>query len=381
MLRKLLCIMLALMLAGMPLVLAEEDELSEDLFIESPMPDEPVVIEGDFIRVTSEYLPSDDLTRYTAELINAPAFADGTAVTAEDLLFSLYVYLDPDCPVDHSIQSAPVPGLESYRRQISGQRLTEAAETLAAIHAAGEDHIHSDSDAWTAEHQSAYWTLHGEYLAACEAEFINCARAIVDYCADMPVLNPESAFGCSAEDVLADEGLRIAHAMQQWGYASADDGVLTSNTGKLWYLSASAPALDDFVHELSAAYNGDLAACWAVESTGTYTPDLPDLKGSFMELFLGSERDFVPSVSGIRLISDAVLEIDLQGIDMYSAGTLFGLPVLSLAQLGDADQWSPEEGLYGHPFGDMSCIGDADTLSAAIENAPILLEYSDEIIF
>lgn len=383
MLRKLFCFMLAalMMLSCPTLVLAEEDELSEELFIERPIPDEPVVIEGDFLRVTSEYIAESDLTRCTAELIGDPAFSDGTAITAEDMLFSLYIYLDPGCPVANDIQSAPICGLESYRKQVSEDRLTAASETLAAIHAAGANHVHSESDSWTADLQASYWTLHDEYIAACEAEFIHCAQAIVDYCAEIPVSNPERTFGRTAEEVLADDGLRIAHAMQQWGYAFANDGVLTSASGKLWHLNTAAPTLDDFVDELSLAYGGDLAACWAVESTGTYTPILPDVKSSFAELCLGGERDSVPSVSGIRMIGDTVLEIDLKGIDMYSAGILFGQPVLSLANLGNAELWIPENGLYGHSFGDLSGVGDADALTAAIESAPVLLEYHDEIIF
>lgn len=381
MLRKLILLTLSaiLMLTGLPFSCAEED-FSDDLTIENVPPEEPLVTEGEFIRVTAEYQPGDDLTRYTAELINDPSFEDGTTITARDLLFSLYVYLDPAYPL--FTYSDPIPGLESYRKQVSAERLNAAAETLSAIHEAGADHIWSESDGWSEEHHIAYWQLYAEYMAACESEFVNCAQAIVDYCAAALPSDVQGKFGRGSADIAANEGLRVAYAMQQWGYASSVDSVLTArHSGTVWNLDQSSPTVQDFANELSLAYGGDLGACWAIESTGDYYPLLPDIERQFTDLFLGDAKDSILSVTGIRMTGENTLEIDLQGIDMHSAGLLFDLPVLSLEQMGDAEQWSPENGLYGHAFGDLSPLGDTDAIVAAVQSAPVLLEYSDEILF
>lgn len=384
MFRKLLLLTLTalLMLTGIPFACAEDD-FSDDLIIENVPPEEPVVTEGEFIRVTADYQVDGDLTHYTAQLINDPTFPDGSALTAKDLLFSLYVYIDPACPL-----SAPgdalsgIPGLESYQRQVSAEHLKAAAESMSAIRAAGADHVWTESDDWTDTLQTAYWQLYSEYLTACEAEFPRCAQAIVDSCAAMLESDARGAFDRSSAEIAADEGLCVAYAMQQWGYASSVGNVLTAkHSGTTWSLDSAKPTVQDFADELSLAYDGDLGACWAIESCGTYSPTLPDLEQQFTDILLGETKDSVPSVSGIRMTGEDTLEIDLTGIDTHSAGRLFGQPVLSLEQLGDAEQWSPEDGQYGHTFGDLSALGDAAAIENAMQSAPVLLESDDEITF
>lgn len=360
MFRKLLLLILSamLLLTG----LAEND-----LTIENLPPDEPVVTEGPFLRVQTEYDVETNLTRYTARLINAPTFPDGAPITADDLLFSLYVYLDPGYTAETDLSSLPIPGLESYRRQVSSERLNAAAEAMTAIRAAGANHIWTAEDPWSEPLHAAYWSLHEEYSAACEKEFPRCAQSIVDYCAEMLAFDPQGAFGYTAEEIAADEGLRVAYAMLQWGYATADGNLLTARrSGLSWPLEAGKPSLDDFVTELSLAYDGDLGACWKVESTGMYEPELPDVDEAFLLQYLGDARDSVTSISGIRSTDDHTLEIDLEGIDMHAAEILFGQPILSLKAQGDDVQWSPDAGSYGHPFGNLSSIKSFD--------GPILLE-------
>lgn len=374
MLRKRLLMTLAMLLviSVLPIGWAEED-INEDLIIDTVAPEEPVITEGEFIRVTAEYLAGENITRHTAELINNPTFSDGSPLTAQDLLFSLYVYLDPGYPL-FNIYRYLIPGVESYEKQISPERLTEANEIFTAIEAAGEDHVWSESDDWTQEHQNAYLALCKEYSAACEAEFPQCAQAIVDACMDMLTTDMRGAFGRGSDEIAIDENLHVAYAMLQWGYADADGSILTARySGAVWNLEEQQPTVNDFASELSLAYRGDLSACWAIETTGTYEPALPNVKEQFIADYLGDQKDSVTSISGIRLIDESTIQVDLEGIDMH--GSPFNLRVLSLSAVGDLEKWSPETGLYGHDFGDVSDI------EAAGFDGPILLEGSDEIIF
>lgn len=376
MVRKLLSLLLSaiLLLTGFSGCFAEQDDFDRNE-LEIYIPTEPIVTEDRFIRVSAEYLPDANLSRYTATLMNAPTFVNGSPVTAKDLLFSLYVYLDPGYPQFLYMRYLPIAGLESYLLQASEERLSAAAETMTAIAAAGKDHVFSADDPWTDALQTAYWNLHDEYVAACELEFIHCADAIVDYCAqNMLAFDSRGAFGRAPAEIAEDEGLHIAYAMVQWGYATADGNLLTGKrSGAVWNLDETQPSLEDFVNELSIAYEGDLAACWAVETTGSYTPMLPDVEQQFLEIYLGNEKDSITSVSGIRMIDDTTIEIDLVGVNIREAGTLFGMPVLSLAACGDAEQWAPESGLYGHAFGQIPDFKNPE--------GPILLEVPSENIF
>lgn len=378
MLRKLLLLTLTavLILTGTLACWAEEDdEINEDLIIETVAPEEPVITEGQFIRVTAEYLAEEGITRHTAELLGNPTFSDGTPLTAQDVLFSLYVYLDPGYSMETALNELSIVGLESYRLQIPEDQLTAAREIMPAIKAAGEDHEWTDADGWSKEQQADFWKLHEEYAAACEVEFPKCAQAIVDYCANMLETDTRGAFGFTSDEIAADEDLRVAYSMMQWGYADAEGSELTSrNSGTVWNLKAEKPTVQDFANELSIAYDGDLAACWAIESTGTYEPELPNLADEFAAAYsIAIEIGTIGSASGIRMVDESTLEIDLEGINMHAS--LFSWPVLSLNAVGDMEKWSPESGLYGHDFGDVSAI------EAAGFKGVMLLEVSDEIIF
>ena len=78
------------------------------------------------------------------------------------------------------------------------------------------------------------------------------------------------------------------------------------------------------------------------------------------------------SYNSYVLLDEQTLQVDLSAMDVGSSGALFGIPVLSLEAAGDAQQWDPDAGLYGHPFGDVSgvdtqggvtlYVSDSDTL-------------------
>lgn len=338
--------------------------------VENVIPTQPIVVEGEHIRVTSVYDPETGETLYTAELTGDPVFPDGTAVTAQDLLYSLYVYLDPGCTVQTPLSKLDILGLESYVRQVSQARLDEARATLEAIRAAGEGYERDDGDGWSQELQDAYWALQNAYAAACERKFPRCAQAIVDYLA--PGEGSSGAFDMTAEEIAADEGLKVAYAMLNWGYAAYNGGILTGRRSHtVWNLAeGERPSVEDFAHELDLAYVGDLGRCWAVESAGGYEPDLPDVEAEFLSACLGDARDEVTSIAGIRMADDRTLEVRLSGVDLREAAALFGQPVLSLNASGDPTLWNPQAGSYGHPFG--------DTAKAEESSGIALLEAEDD---
>ncbi len=364
MIRRLLTLILSAALLLLPLCHAEDDFLASAI-IENVPPSEPIITESAAIQVTAEYIPETNQTRYTAIL------TENSPVSAQDMLFTLYVHLDPGC--ESPLAALDIPGLESYRRQTNAERLSTAAEAMSAIHAAGPDHARTDADPWTQGLQDTYWSLRTAYDDACAREFPACAQAIVDYC-DQMLAGSRGAFGMNADAIAQDDGLRIAYAMLQWGYADAEDALLTGRrSGKAWQLTEQTPAIQDFVHELSLAYDGDLGACWKIETTGTHEPILPSVDEPFLDAYLAEAQDSIPRIEGIRLIDDRTIEVLLTGINMREAGILFAQPVLSLSQQGDAELWNPEEGLYGHPFGDVSGID--------LTQGSILLEPAGEITF
>ena len=346
MLRKLFSLMMSslMLLCGIMPAMAESFEVRKEA------PSEPIETDAEFVHISCAYDAASNRSVYTLTL------KDGAPVTARDLLFTYYVYLDPGYSGDTALSDMAIPGARSYRMQYDQERLNAALEQLAAIRDAGEDHVWSESDGWTAETQDAWWTLYDEYLAACAEGFPALAQEIVDYC----IANVRDALDHTAEEITASENLKVAFSMVQWGHASYENGRLTTKHSRtVWdVVSGILPTLEDYAEELRQVYAGDLARAWSIEcpNSNAVMPKLPDVESAFIAAVLGDEHDEVTSIEGIRLIDDVTIEIALEDIDMRSDGVLFGMPVFRLAECGDEAQWSPESGQYGHPFGDVSAV-------------------------
>lgn len=74
--------------------------------------DEPVVVK-DYKIVTAE---DDSYTEYYFIIKNGIKFSDGTPLTIKDVLFNLYVYLDPVYTGSSTIYSTDIVGLQAYRQ-------------------------------------------------------------------------------------------------------------------------------------------------------------------------------------------------------------------------------------------------------------------------
>ena len=82
----------------------------------------------------------DDTTVYTFVIKNGIRFSDGQPLTIEDILFNMYVYLDPVYTGSSTMYSTDIVGLQNYRTQTLGSGSTGADDALAAAAAgrAGE---------------------------------------------------------------------------------------------------------------------------------------------------------------------------------------------------------------------------------------------------
>ena len=346
MLRKLFSLTMAalMLLCGVIPAMAESFEVKKEA------PAEPIETDAELVHISCAYDAASNRSVYTLTL------KDGAPVTARDMLFSYYVYLDPGYAGGVDLTGLAIPGARSYRTQYAQERLNAALEQLAAIRDAGEDHVWSEADGWTAEAQSAYWALYGEYLAACEEGFPALAQEIVAYCA----AQVRDALDHTAEEISANENLKVAFSMVQWGHALYENGRLTTKYSRtVWDVASGIlPTVADYADELRQVYAGDLALAWSIEcpSSDAVMPGLPDVESSFIAAVLGDDHDSIAAIDGIRLIDDTTIEVALEDIDMRSDGALFGMPVLRLDECGDDAQWSPESGQYGHPFGDVSGV-------------------------
>ncbi len=73
----------------------------------------------------------DDTTVYTFVIKNGIKFSDGQPLTIEDVLFNMYVYLDPVYTGSSTMYSTDIVGLQNYRTQTLGSGSTGADDALS----------------------------------------------------------------------------------------------------------------------------------------------------------------------------------------------------------------------------------------------------------
>ena len=74
---------------------------------------------------------NDDTTVYTFVIKNGIKFSDGHPLTMEDVLFNMYVYLDPVYTGSSTMYSTDIVGLKDYRTQTLGSGSSNTDDALA----------------------------------------------------------------------------------------------------------------------------------------------------------------------------------------------------------------------------------------------------------
>ncbi|MBQ2712385.1 MAG: hypothetical protein IJF71_03315, partial [Clostridia bacterium] len=94
--------------------------------------DEEAVVVKDY---ESKYNANNDTTTFTYVLKNGIKFSDGHPITMEDVLFNMYVYLDPAYAGSTTMYSTDIVGLQEYRLQRASSNDEE--ESLLNTQASG----------------------------------------------------------------------------------------------------------------------------------------------------------------------------------------------------------------------------------------------------
>ncbi|MBQ8310468.1 MAG: hypothetical protein IJX80_05590 [Clostridia bacterium] len=99
--------------------------------------DDEAVVVKDYSIVRNE---ADDTTVYTFVIKNGITFSDGHPLTIEDVLFNMYVYLDPVYTGSSTMYSTDIVGLKDYRNQSrdSGTSNSDDALNTAAVSLAND---------------------------------------------------------------------------------------------------------------------------------------------------------------------------------------------------------------------------------------------------
>lgn len=330
--------------------------------------------------LTVSYDAESDTTTYTAKLRDDIYFSDGVQLTADDLIFTYYGFLDTSYVGSTTLSSYDIIGLQDYRTQTTSDVYDKYATLAADIYAAGKDHEWSESDAWTKEMQDGYW-------ATMDATWTEDVQAIVDYVvANYLSDDYATTINSTADEIAANDGLKVAFGMAMWGYgAMNDEGLLAGAvTGNTWDIANGVyPTVEDYMAETYAAFEGDPDAYWAVEAA-----DSTDVHGTTDESFISEwgVKDEgmdggVKSIAGITKIDDFTVEVKTNGYEAPAVYSILGPYVTPLHYYGDVNLYDYENGMYGFERGHFADLASAKTTQPMGAGPYKFVKYENRVVY
>ena len=317
--------------------------------------------------LTQDYDEVADQTVYTARLRVGMKFSDGEPVTADDVIFTYYTYLDPSYVGSTSLRSYPIVGLKEYQTQTPTAVLDRYTQFAKDIYAAGPDHEWTEADAWTQELQDGYW-------AEIEKFGVKESQAIIDYVvANYADKYAEAVVYKTADEVRADAGLQAVLGMALWGFGDVvcaeevAEGEECPEEAGYKFVAASGdeydmvekfPTAEDYNREITLAYEGDLVKAWETETATDNTDVLGIVETEFIKIWGPQDEETgeegVPNIAGITKLDDYTVQVVLNGFSAPAIYSVLGVSVTPLHYYGNKDQYDYENNQFGFPFGDLS---------------------------
>ena len=267
----------------------------------------------------------DGTVTYDIKLRDDLKFSDGEPVTIDDVIFSMYVFLDPTYDGSVTMYSTPIVGLEEYRNSMS---------TLSKLIAeAGEDN--TDYTNFTEEQQKAFWD-------AVNDGGVKFAQEIVDY-------------------MMANGATDVTSAAAGWGFDlpdGADAKAFFLAIGEQYDWSFSAMEAESAGSALSELIPEDV---YAYSTTGV------------------NVGNAVANVAGIVKTGDYSMTLTTSELSTTMIYQL-QMPIAPMHYYGDESLYDYDNNSFGFVKGDLS--GVRSKTSAPLGGGMFTFsKYSDGVVY
>lgn len=328
-----------------------------------------------------EYDKAADITTYTAKIRDDIKFWDGTPMTAKDILFTYYTYLDPSYVGSTSLSSYDIIGLNNWRTQTSDEVFEKYQQIMDKMLEDGEGEGYVANDVYTEEMYNDFFGWYNERWTSTVQGIVDNVNA--SYNTDEYVqkyFNPDLTYA----DIEANEGMKIAFGMAMWGFGGyQEDGTFADAAGlKTYDMTNEFPTLEDYIAVTKAIYKGDPVAFYDKETSGADDGNIDGYaRGNFVAKYGVAEmgETKITSISGITMPDDYTVEVKVNGYSAPAVYSILGITVTPLHYYGDTEKWDPANGLYGFEEGDLSKVKDlTETPRGA---GPYIFEsYKDKVV-
>ncbi len=254
-------------------------------------------------------------------------FTDGTMADIDDVIFAMYVYLDPTYDGNSTLFSTAIEGISEYRSGIE--------PLYSLLLAAGEDN--TDFTYWDEATQTAFWS---EGLPAAGDAF---AQSIIDY-----LINSGNAAATDPIEAITPN----------WGFEVPEGATVT-----------------DFFNVMLEAYEGDYNTLSETElASGSLWSYIDPAYQVGVET-----GESAPNVSGIQRTGDYSMRIVASKVDATMIYQL-AIPITPMHYYGDESLYDYDNNKFGFVKGDLS--GVKSKTSAPMGAGPyIFKEYSNGVVY
>ena len=155
-----------------------------------------------------EYNEADDVTVYTAKIREDLKFWDGEPVTAKDILFTYYTYLDPTYVGSTSLSSYDIDGLLNWRTQTSDEVYAKYEALAAKMLEDGRGEGYVANEDYTEEMYNDYWGWIDEqwnFTVECIYNYVMNTYLKADYAS-----YAEAWVGKTIDEIGESDGLKVA---------------------------------------------------------------------------------------------------------------------------------------------------------------------------
>ena len=256
---------------------------------------------------------NEDTTVYNFKLRDDIVFSDGEPLTADDVIFTYYVYADNDYDGNATLYSTKIQGLQNYRLN------STAADSVSA-----------------------------EDIAAVLEEMPEDFAAQVKDTLIVPLLDSEYDWAEGAwEDYAADYGVN----------SGAEFFVLLYSLDENY--SAEGKDRETIVSEIADMYGTDykgLAAAYGDETL--LDADAEALAQAYLveQKTAAGEGEEVANISGIKKLGDYEVEVTTDGFNASDIYQLGGIIVEPLHYYGDMELYDYENNQFGFTRNDLSSV-------------------------
>ncbi len=281
----------------------------------------------------------DGTVVYDLALREDVTFSDGEPLTADDVIFSMYVLADPSYDGPSAFSTLPIQGLADYRAGVSPVLYETYAALADKILAAGPNA--TEYDGFTEAQYTTYWN---DALAAAGEMFVG---EIIEYC-----LQNYAEFlpRCGNDDVVL--------GMYVWGYGTLnEDGTFTDAFGTVYDLRSSFPTKADFWQRILTAHNRDLSAD-GIDRDAAAASIVDLLKQAFIAIEGPKDEnkeELVHRVAGIEKTGDLSVRVTLTASDDDAIRCL-NVPVAPLHYYGADEAYDYQNDRFGFTKGDLAGV-------------------------